>query len=219
MVGEVSSFSLLDQLGEFACFIDVRSGIKAPFVLEAEVVLLACRTARGLADAPIIRAEFGPLHEYICLGPFWPCESSPAVTYLGNFQLRIALALSPRILAYLARKATREAPTMALTVVTEVEHPPPPLLESKEFKSPPPVITTPCDPWPRPYFLEEGLRKVHPYHYTYNTYCKERWREKELIWVFSTEFRDRPLEYYVRILFRVLTRLFRRVLICFRKMP
>ncbi|KAL8722739.1 MAG: hypothetical protein Q9181_007428 [Wetmoreana brouardii] len=68
--------------------------------------------------------------------------------------------------------------------------------EPEVFVPPPHVITTPCDPWPRPYYLEDGLRKVHPYHYTYNTYCKERWRGRELLDIFATEFRDRPLEYY-----------------------
>ncbi|KAF8249597.1 pseudouridine synthase [Wilcoxina mikolae CBS 423.85] len=46
------------------------------------------------------------------------------------------------------------------------------------------------------YYFEDGLRKVHPYDYTYNTFCKERWRGKTLLEIFSTEFRDRPLEYY-----------------------
>ena len=66
------------------------------------------------------------------------------------------------------------------------------------FDPPPAVVTTPCDPWPRPYYLENGLRRVLPYHYTYNTYCKERWRGRELLDIFATEFRDRPIEYYVR---------------------
>ncbi|MCJ1377030.1 hypothetical protein MMC17_000120 [Xylographa soralifera] len=64
------------------------------------------------------------------------------------------------------------------------------------FTPPPAVVTTPCDPWPRPYYLEDDLRKVHPYHYTYNTYCKERWRGRELLDIFAKEFRDRPAEYY-----------------------
>ncbi|KAK8088117.1 pseudouridine synthase [Apiospora hydei] len=34
--------------------------------------------------------------------------------------------------------------------------------------------------WPRPYYIEDGLRRLAPYNYTYNT-C---------------EFRDRPLPYY-----------------------
>ena len=67
----------------------------------------------------------------------------------------------------------------------------------KELEIPPTIAITPCDPWPRPYFFEDGLRKVKPYHFTYNTYCKERWRGKELLDIFATEFRDRPKEYYV----------------------
>ena len=63
----------------------------------------------------------------------------------------------------------------------------------------PEIITTPCDPWPRPYYLEDGLRKVLPYHFTYNTYCKERWRGRELLDIFADEFRDRPLAYYVNL--------------------
>lgn len=47
------------------------------------------------------------------------------------------------------------------------------------------------------YYFEDGLRRVVPYHYTYNTFCKERWRGKTLIDIFLEEFRDRPEEYYV----------------------
>ena len=69
--------------------------------------------------------------------------------------------------------------------------------EGEVLSLPPNIVTTPCDPWPRPYYLEDGLRKVHPYHFTYNTYCKERWRGRELLDIFATEFRDRPQAYYV----------------------
>ncbi|KKZ67584.1 pseudouridylate synthase [[Emmonsia] crescens] len=70
-------------------------------------------------------------------------------------------------------------------------------VEEKEVHNPPPdVVVTPCDPLPRPYYLEGGLRRVAPYHYTYSTYCKERWRGRGLLDVFGTEFRDRPREYY-----------------------
>jgi tRNA pseudouridine synthase 9 len=64
------------------------------------------------------------------------------------------------------------------------------------WKEPPKVITPPCNPWPPPYYLEDGLRKVTPYHFTYNTFCKERWRGREILDIFSSEFRDRPTEYY-----------------------
>ncbi|KAI0965067.1 pseudouridine synthase [Xylaria arbuscula] len=50
--------------------------------------------------------------------------------------------------------------------------------------------------WPAPYYLENDLRRVAPYHYTYNTWCKERWRGREVLDVFESEFRDRPVAYY-----------------------
>lgn len=59
------------------------------------------------------------------------------------------------------------------------------------------MAVTPCDPWPRPYYLQDGLRRVQPYHFTYNTYCKERWRGRPILEIFADEFRDRPVEYYV----------------------
>jgi tRNA pseudouridine synthase 9 len=72
-----------------------------------------------------------------------------------------------------------------------------PLLENKPMVPPPQTVITPCDPWPRPYIFDSGLRRVAPYHFTYNTYCKERWRGRELLDIFASEFRDRPEEYYV----------------------
>ncbi|KAK8170319.1 pseudouridine synthase [Phyllosticta citribraziliensis] len=62
---------------------------------------------------------------------------------------------------------------------------------------PPDVAITPCDAeWPRPYILDNGLRRVKPYYFTYNTNCKERWRNRELLEICADEFRDRPFEYY-----------------------
>ena len=55
-------------------------------------------------------------------------------------------------------------------------------------------VNLPPDPL---YYYEDNLRKVHPYYFTFNTFCKERWRGKTLLEVFATEFRDRPVEYYV----------------------
>ncbi|KAF4551198.1 RNA pseudouridylate synthase-like protein [Elsinoe fawcettii] len=85
---------------------------------------------------------------------------------------------------------------MALAVVEQ----PSPLLRQKnpdeDLPPAPAVAITPCDPWPRPYYLENGLRRVAPYHFTYNTWCKERWRGRELLEIFEDEFRDRPVEYY-----------------------
>lgn len=83
---------------------------------------------------------------------------------------------------------------MALVNVdTSLKVPPPDSVEKT-----PDVIVTPCDPWPAPYYMEHGLRRVRPYHYTYNTNCKERWRGKRLEDIFTSEFRDRAPDYYVR---------------------
>lgn len=116
----------------------------------------------------------------------------PSILLFILYSASNPLAFSGRIHELLARRA--RPLTMAL-----VEVPPglPPLVEKKPVVPPPAVSVPPCDPWPRPYFLKNGLRRVAPYHYTYNTYCKERWRGRELLDIFSSEFRDRPEEYYV----------------------
>jgi hypothetical protein len=44
-----------------------------------------------------------------------------------------------------------------------------------------------------------GLKKVPPYWYPYTTMAKMRWLGRELLEVISTEFRDRSMEYYVRV--------------------
>ncbi|KAF7588600.1 hypothetical protein BBP40_005485 [Aspergillus hancockii] len=81
---------------------------------------------------------------------------------------------------------------MALTPVDTASQVPPPVKRS------PKVAITPCEPLEAPYYFEGGFRRVKPYHYTYNTFCKERWRGRELEDIFTSEFRDRPPEYYVR---------------------
>lgn len=50
------------------------------------------------------------------------------------------------------------------------------------------------------------LKKVEPYWYNYTTMAKGRWLGREILEIVSTEFRDRSMEYYVRLLF--LTHLF-----------
>jgi tRNA pseudouridine synthase 9 len=64
-------------------------------------------------------------------------------------------------------------------------------LESKTVPTKPPEPASAT-----PYYFENGLRRVAPYHYTYNTWCKERWRGREVLDVFESEFRDRPISYY-----------------------
>ncbi|KAG9480884.1 pseudouridylate synthase RPUSD2 [Eleutherodactylus coqui] len=47
-------------------------------------------------------------------------------------------------------------------------------------------------------YIENGLRKVRPYYFDFETYCKGRWVGRSLLEVFSAEFRAEPLEYYRR---------------------
>ncbi|GAA94995.1 uncharacterized protein L969DRAFT_97569 [Mixia osmundae IAM 14324] len=46
------------------------------------------------------------------------------------------------------------------------------------------------------YREEDGLRKVVPYAYTFQTYVKQRWKGRKILEIFSTEFRDRSPAYY-----------------------
>ncbi|KAF3086052.1 hypothetical protein TWF706_011775 [Orbilia oligospora] len=68
--------------------------------------------------------------------------------------------------------------------------------ESESTAQPPAVAITPANPSIPPWYFEGGMRRVKPYHYTYNTFCKERWRNKTIFEIYGTEFRDRPQEYY-----------------------
>ncbi|KAI9930399.1 hypothetical protein ASPWEDRAFT_26927 [Aspergillus wentii DTO 134E9] len=83
---------------------------------------------------------------------------------------------------------------MALTPVDATPQAAPQEPEEKP-RDPPDVAVTPCDP-PGRYYFEGGLRRVAPYHYTFNTNCKERWRGRTLVEIFTSEFRDRRPEYY-----------------------
>lgn len=46
------------------------------------------------------------------------------------------------------------------------------------------------------YYVEGGLRKVRPYFFDFQTYCKGRWVGRSLRHVFGAEFRAQPLAYY-----------------------
>lgn len=44
--------------------------------------------------------------------------------------------------------------------------------------------------------IVNNLRRIKPYYFTYKTFCKLRWRDRNILNVFTTEFRDRDREYY-----------------------
>ncbi|KAM9294433.1 pseudouridylate synthase RPUSD2 [Gastrophryne carolinensis] len=47
-------------------------------------------------------------------------------------------------------------------------------------------------------YVENGLRKVRPYYFYFETYCKGRWVGRTLLEVFSHEFRSQSLQHYQR---------------------
>lgn len=44
-----------------------------------------------------------------------------------------------------------------------------------------------------------GLRRLPPYWFEYTTRAKTRWYNRQILEVFTTEFRDRTKEYYVGV--------------------
>lgn len=46
------------------------------------------------------------------------------------------------------------------------------------------------------YYLENGLRKVYPYFFTFTTFTKGRWVGEKILEVFMREFRAHPVEEY-----------------------
>ncbi|XP_021943683.1 RNA pseudouridylate synthase domain-containing protein 2 isoform X2 [Folsomia candida] len=48
------------------------------------------------------------------------------------------------------------------------------------------------------YFVENGLRKVYPYYFTFTTFTKGRWVGEKILDVFAREFRAHPVEEYER---------------------
>ncbi|XP_051157764.1 pseudouridylate synthase RPUSD2-like [Leptopilina boulardi] len=48
------------------------------------------------------------------------------------------------------------------------------------------------------YYVENGLRKVYPYYFTFTTFTKGRWVGEKILEVFAREFRAHPAEEYER---------------------
>ncbi|KAJ1822797.1 DRAP deaminase [Coemansia sp. RSA 2599] len=48
------------------------------------------------------------------------------------------------------------------------------------------------------YYESDGLQRIHPYFYNFATYAKGRWVGRTIFEVFSKEFRDRPVDYYLK---------------------
>ncbi|CDH15361.1 probable Bifunctional protein RIB2 [Zygosaccharomyces bailii ISA1307] len=50
--------------------------------------------------------------------------------------------------------------------------------------------------------IDGSLRRISPYYFTYKTFCKLRWRDRNLFEVFVDEFRDRDRGYYEKTIAR-----------------
>ncbi|KAH8246775.1 hypothetical protein KR038_008687 [Drosophila bunnanda] len=48
------------------------------------------------------------------------------------------------------------------------------------------------------YYMENGLRKVYPYYFTFTTFTKGRWVGEKILDIFAREFRAHPAEEYER---------------------
>ncbi|XP_053982993.1 pseudouridylate synthase RPUSD2-like isoform X2 [Hylaeus anthracinus] len=48
------------------------------------------------------------------------------------------------------------------------------------------------------YYVENGLRKVYPYYFTFTTFTKGRWVGEKILEVFAREFRAHPVDEYKR---------------------
>ncbi|KAG2198088.1 hypothetical protein INT47_011923 [Mucor saturninus] len=46
------------------------------------------------------------------------------------------------------------------------------------------------------YYFEDEMRKVKPYYFEYKSFAKGRWFDRTILEVFSSEFRDRSIDYY-----------------------
>lgn len=44
--------------------------------------------------------------------------------------------------------------------------------------------------------IDGPLRRVEPYEFEYKTFCKERWRDRKIIDIFTQEFRDQEPDHY-----------------------
>lgn len=153
---------------------------------------------------------------YVCHGPLiHPAACMRIITgsRVGLYRLHPPLHLIATLEALLVPRNSPAPMASAFDELPQLEITPPssPKLGAKEHvqhnKAKPAADLTQKESLPskflnKPpeplYYFEDGLRKIPPYYYTYNTYCKERWRGRTLLDIFVKEFRDRPEEYYVR---------------------
>ncbi|CAH1175966.1 unnamed protein product [Phaedon cochleariae] len=81
--------------------------------------------------------------------------------------------------------------------VVDPTAPPKAKLETKALKAKRPGFTD--DRYKETsYYIENGLRKVYPYYFTFTTFTKGRWVGERILDIFAREFRAHPAEEYER---------------------
>ncbi|KAL4912490.1 hypothetical protein BDW62DRAFT_216289 [Aspergillus aurantiobrunneus] len=201
------SFPRYDIQAQRELFDAFAEGVADDSPFNTSVVLLEQYSGQGVEAAPRESTAFAHRDDLLLLAPviaYRPDtpEAHSQAEEFGN-QLRDILLKgsgSDELHAYVNYAAGNEGPESWYGYepwrLEKLQEVPP----ADPVQEPPKVAITPCEGQPVRYYFEGGLRRVYPYHYTYNTYCKERWRNRELVDIFTAEFRDREPGYYRKAL-------------------
>lgn len=100
--------------------------------------------------------------------------------YICSSIRTIFTSLSKKSSAMNAEKRELESGENDIETTLQVE-------KSKRFKTNNQFVEASLDA--SDYYIENGLRKVYPYEYTFQSYCKGRWVGRNLSELFEKEFR------------------------------
>ncbi|CAO1314351.1 unnamed protein product [Diamesa serratosioi] len=134
-----------------------------------------------------------PLQKMMAV-PFNPANAAagyhqPQITAAAVQQIIMTDKDKAKLMSSEKRKADQEAePTKDLKKAK---------LETKALKAKRPGFTDEryCE---TSYYIENDLRKVYPYYFTFTTFTKGRWVNEKILDVFAREFRAHPAEEYER---------------------
>jgi len=111
---------------------------------------------------------------------FMPSVKDPGLLTINGFAVPAKLAEKRKLIEEIAHNDVKKAK-----------------LETKALKAKRPGFTD--DRYSETsYYVENGLRKVYPYYFTFTTFTKGRWVGEKILDVFAREFRAHPVEEYER---------------------
>ncbi|EDW52450.1 RNA pseudouridylate synthase domain-containing protein 2 isoform X1 [Drosophila sechellia] len=123
-----------------------------------------------------------------------PAPSLPAIQVLPSAEVPINKTTSPRDAENLKIKVPEKRKTDDNDQIKELKKA---KLETKALKAKRPGFTDERYQ-ETSYYMENGLRKVYPYYFTFTTFTKGRWVGEKILDIFSREFRAHPAEEYER---------------------